>query len=272
MPSPGSLTMRPGIGHPAPMPMPTRRPPPRELLTAVDGWLLDMDGVLTDSARLHAAAWKRTFDTVLPRLQGTAARPFALPEDYELHIDGKLREDGVRDLLASRGITLPEGADGDGPDALTVRGIAAAKNVMVLAAIAEDGVAAYPGAVRFLRAAADAGVPCALVSSSANAGAMMDAAGLAPLLAARVDGRTARELGLRGKPAPDGFLEGARRLGVPAARAGVVEDALAGVAAGRAGAFAVVVGVNRRGEAAHAAALAAAGADLVVGDVGELAP
>jgi beta-phosphoglucomutase family hydrolase len=246
--------------------------PRRELLTAVDAWLLDMDGVLTDSARVHAAAWKRSFDDLLRRLQGPDARPFELPGDYERHVDGKLREDGVRDFLASRGITLPEGARGDPPGALTVHGVAAAKNEMVLATLAEQGVEVYPGSLRFLRACAESGLPCALVSSSANARQIVAAAGLEPFLAAVVDGVTARELGLRGKPAPDAFLEAARRLSVPPARAAVAEDALAGVAAGRAGGFGVVVGVNRRSDPAHADALVAAGADAVVNDLGELVP
>jgi beta-phosphoglucomutase-like phosphatase (HAD superfamily) len=177
-----------------------------------------MDGVLTDSARVHAAAWKRSFDDLLRRLQGPDARPFELPGDYERYVDGKLREDGVRDFLASRGITLPEGSPGDAPGALTVDGVAAAKNDMVLATLAEQGVDVYPGSLRFLRACADAGVPCALVSSSANARQVVEAADIAPFLAALVDGVTARELGLRGKPDPDAFLEAARRLGVPPAR------------------------------------------------------
>jgi beta-phosphoglucomutase family hydrolase len=257
----------PAVTAPAPSSLP-RSPS----LDSVDAWLLDMDGVLTDSARVHAAAWKRSFDEVLPRIPGADARPFELPGDYERHVDGKLREDGVRDFLASRGVTLPEGSPADPPGALTVQGVAAAKNDKVLAAIAEDGVEAYPGAVRFLRACADAGVPCALVSSSANARQMMEAAGLDHLLAERVDGLTARELGLRGKPAPDSFLEAARRLGVPPARAAVAEDALAGVAAGRAGRFGLVVGVDRRGERGHADELLAAGADVVVDDLGDLVP
>lgn len=230
--------------------------------------LFDLDGVLTRTAEVHAAAWKQTFDAFLRRRgAGELARPFDADRDYGEYVDGRPRVDGVRAFLDARGITLPEGTPEDAASAETVHGLGRRKNELVRALIASDGVKAYEGSVRFLAAARDAGLACALVTSSENATAVVDAAGLAHMFAATVDSTVAHTLGLAGKPAPDVFLEAARRLGVEPADAAVFEDALAGVAAGRAGAFGLVVGVDRVGRGAE---LRATGADIVVDDLAEL--
>jgi len=232
--------------------------------------LFDLDGVLTDTAQLHAAAWKETFDAVLKGWtapDGKAPSPFDVRADYAAHVDGKPREDGVRSFLASRGIELPEGSPQDSPTADTVHGVGRRKNAIVRRLMDERGVVAYEGSVRFLAAAREAGLRSALVTSSENASAVLRAAGLDGAFDARVDGATAHALGLAGKPAPDVFLEAARRLGVAPAHAAVFEDALAGVAAGRDGRFGLVVGVDRSGREEE---LRSAGADLVVGDLEEL--
>lgn len=232
--------------------------------------LFDLDGVLTRTAEVHAAAWKLTFDAFLGS-HGTgdtaATRPFDTAGDYATYVDGKPRDDGVRSFLASRGIELAEGSPDDPASANTVHGLARSKNEMLQALIARDGVAAYEGSVRFLAAVRDAGLACALVTSSENATAVLEAAGLRHAFMVTVDGALARELGLAGKPAPDGFLEAARRLGVAPEHAAVFEDALAGVAAGRRGQFGLVVGVDRVGQSDE---LRTAGADFVVGDLAEL--
>jgi len=217
-----------------------------------DAVLFDLDGVLTDTAALHAACWKQTFDEVLDE-------PFDAERDYLAHVDGKPREDGVRDMLRARGVE-----PGDG----MVEAIAARKQAMVDRALAGGGVAAFPGSVAFVRELRRSGVRTAVVSSSANCDDVLRAAGLAELFELTVHGGDVTRLGLRGKPSPDGFLEAARRLGVAPERAVVVEDALAGVAAGRAGGFGLVIGVAR---GAEPRALHAAGADVVVCDLGELA-
>ncbi len=227
--------------------------------------LFDLDGVLTRTATVHMAAWKRTFDGYLQETD-PAQRPFD-QDDYNRHVDGKPRADGVRDFLVSRGISLPEGAAGDAPDAATVQGIAARKNVLVLRELDEHGVEVYPGSVRYLRAVKAAGLPTAVVTASANGEQVISVGGFADLIDARVDGVVAAREGLRGKPAPDTFLAGARLLGVDPAQAVVFEDALSGVAAGRAGEFGYVVGVDRVGQAEG---LAAAGADVVVTDLDQL--
>jgi HAD superfamily hydrolase (TIGR01509 family) len=211
------------------------------------------------------AAWKRTFDGFL-RAHDPAAPEFT-QDDYNRYVDGKPRADGVRDFLASRGITLPEGSPGDPPETPTVQGIASRKNVLVLAELAEHGVEVYPGSVRYLRAVKEAGLATAVVTASANGEQVIAAGGFADLIDVRVDGVVAALEGLRGKPHPDTFLAAARRLGVEPAAAAVFEDALAGVAAGRAGNFGYVVGVDRVG---HADELKAAGADNVVRDLSEL--
>jgi beta-phosphoglucomutase family hydrolase len=232
-------------------------------ITAV---LFDLDGVLTSTADLHREAWKQTFDAFLREREGADFTPFT-DRDYTDHVDGRPRADGVREFLSSRGIHLPEGDPDDPGDATTVNGLGNRKNALVNRMIAERGVDPYPGSVRYLRAAQDAGLAIGVVTSSANGGTVLDAAGLDHFIRARVDGNTIREQGLRGKPAPDSFLAGARSLGVAPENTAVFEDAQAGVQAGKAGGFGYVVGVNR---ADQADALRAQGADVVVDDLAEL--
>jgi beta-phosphoglucomutase family hydrolase len=229
--------------------------------------LFDMDGVLTDTASLHAAAWKEMFDAFLGR-RG-AQPPFDEVRDYDEYVDGKPRYEGVRSFLAARGIELPYGDPGDPPDAETVCGLGNRKNDLVQRLIRERGVEPYPGSVRFVRAVRDDGLRTAVVSSSANTREVLHAAGIEDLFEAVVDGHSLRERHLSGKPAPDTFLAAAQDLGVPAERAAVFEDALAGVEAGRAGGFGCVVGVDRGDEGD---ALRAHGADVVVEDLAELLP
>lgn len=232
--------------------------------------LFDLDGVLTQTARVHAAAWKQLFD---PYLEARAQRtgqpfePFDAVADYERDVDGKPREDGVRSFLATRGIQLPEGGPQDPPGAETIYALAFAKNAIVLRLLKEQGVAAYEGSVRYLRAVRGAGYRTAVVSSSRNCHEVIVAAGIGDQFDVRVDGNTAEEQKLRGKPAPDTFLAAARALQLSAKECVVFEDALAGVEAGRAGGFGLVVGVDRQ---AAAAALKAHGADIVVKDLSEL--
>src|SRR3954452_19789677 len=232
--------------------------------------LFDLDGVLTQTARVHAAAWKEMFDAFL---RGRSARsgepfvPFDAVEDYDEYVDGKPRYDGVRSFLESRRIALPEGESADPVDAETVHGLGNRKQELVLALIARDGVQPYEGSVRYLHAVRDAGLRRAVVSSSTNCAEVLAGAGIADLLEVRIDGIVAEQQHLRGKPAPDTFLAAARALGVTPAEAAVFEDALAGVEAGRAGGFACVVGVDRAGQAD---ALKAHGADRVVEDLAEL--
>ncbi len=226
--------------------------------------LFDLDGVLTRTATVHMAAWKRTFDEFLHRLEPGA--PEFTQLDYNRYVDGKPRADGVRDFLASRGITLPEGTPGDRPEAATVQGIATRKNQLVLRELDEHGVEVYPGSVRYLRAVKDAGLATAVVTASANGAQVIAAGGFADLIDVRVDGIVAAREHLRGKPAPDTFLAGARLLGVEPAHAVVFEDAIAGVQAGRAGDFGFVVGVDRVGQADALAEHA----DVVVQDLAEL--
>ena len=227
--------------------------------------LFDLDGVLTRTATVHMAAWKRTFDGFL-RSRDPQAPEFT-QDDYNRFVDGKPRADGVRDFLASRGITLPEGSPDDGPDANTVHGVGQGKNELLLREREENGVEFSPGSMQFLEAARAAGLATAVVTASANGEQVIAAAGFADLIDVRVDGVVAAREGLRGKPQPDTFLAGARLLGVAPAQAVVFEDALSGVAAGRAGDFGYVVGVDRVG---HADELAAQGADVVVQDLSEL--
>jgi beta-phosphoglucomutase family hydrolase len=227
--------------------------------------LFDMDGVLTDTAVVHARAWDETFDAVLEKL-GTGP-PFDRRADYEAHVDGRSRLDGVRAFLASRDIELPEGTPDDPPDALTINGIGRRKNDLVLELIRSDGVHAYPGSVALVRAARERGLPCGLVTSSANAREALRTAGLQDSFDAWVDGVRIDAERLPGKPKPDTFLAAAADLGVPAEHAVVLEDALAGVEAGRAGGFGCVVGVDRGG---RADALREHGADVVVSDLSEI--
>jgi beta-phosphoglucomutase family hydrolase len=236
----------------------------------IRGCLFDLDGVLTQTAKVHAAAWKEMFDDYLQeraRRTGEPFVPFDPVADYDEYVDGKPRADGTRSFLESRGITLPEGSDHDPPDAETVHGLGNRKNEIVLRKIREDGVEAYPGSVRYVQAVKAAGLPRAVVSSSANARDVLIAAGIEDLFDARIDGVVADREHLRGKPAPDTFLAGARALGLKPTTATVFEDALAGVAAGRAGGFGFVVGVDRVGQAG---ALKQHGADIVVTDLAEL--
>ena len=219
--------------------------------------LFDLDGVLTQTAKVHAKAWKQTFDAELQRREGDGFTPFS-DEDYNDYVDGKPRYDGVRSFMESRGYTLSEDE---------VHAIGDRKNALVLALIGEGKVEVYEGSVRFLQAARAAGKRTAVVSSSANCQAVIEAADIAQYLEVRVDGNTIDEEHLQGKPAPDSFLAAARRLGVEPADAAVFEDALAGVEAGRAGHFGVVVGVDRVG---HAQALSEHGATIVVSDLAEL--
>jgi beta-phosphoglucomutase family hydrolase len=227
--------------------------------------LFDLDGVLTRTATVHMAAWKRTFDEFLHAHD--PAQPEFTQDDYNRYVDGKHRADGVRGFLSSRGIRLPEGGPGDPPGAATVHAISETKNAMVLRELDEHGVEVYPGSVRYLRAVKEAGLATAVVTASANGGKVIAAGGFADLIDVRVDGLVAARDRLRGKPEPDTFLAGARALGVEPAAAVVYEDALAGVAAGRAGDFGFVVGVDRVGQAE---ALRQAGADVVVADLEEL--
>jgi beta-phosphoglucomutase family hydrolase len=236
----------------------------------IRGCLFDLDGVLTQTAKVHDAAWKQMFDQFLRERADQAGqpfRPFDPVRDYEEYVDGKPRADGTRSFLASRGITLPEGDPDDPPDAPTVNGLGNRKNVLLLEMIRTQGVEPYEGSVRYVRAVRDAGLRRAVVSSSANAHDVLVAAGIDDLFEARIDGIVGRREHLRGKPAPDTFLAGAKALGLSAAEAVVFEDALAGVEAGRAGHFGYVVGVDRVGQAE---ALKAHGADIVVEDLAEL--
>ena len=219
--------------------------------------LFDLDGVLTQTAKVHAAAWKQMFDAYLKETQGDDAQPFT-EHDYDAFVDGKTRSDGVRAFLDSRGIAHDEDL---------VKELGDRKNELVLKLIHDHGVEPYAGSVRYLHAARDAGLRRAVVSSSANCHDVLVAAGIEDLLEARIDGVTVEERHLKGKPAPDMFLEGARALGVDPAHAAVFEDALAGVEAGRAGHFGHVVGVDRVDQAD---ALREHGADVVVEDLAEL--
>jgi len=226
--------------------------------------------VLTQTALVHNAAWKQTFDTFLKtwsEQHGTEFVPFDSGADYNRYVDGRPRADGVRTFLASRGITLPEGTPDDGPDQQTVNGVGNRKNMLVLQKIKEGAVQVYEGSVEYLRAVRDAGLRRVVVSASANCKDVLEAAGIADLIEARVDGVTAREQNLPGKPAPDTFLYGAKLLGLPPESCAVFEDAQAGVAAGRAGGFGIVVGVDRAGQRD---ALLEHGADIVVTDLSEL--
>jgi beta-phosphoglucomutase family hydrolase len=234
------------------------------------GCLFDLDGVLTQTAKVHAEAWKRMFDAYLEeraKRTGEPFVPFDSKHDYDEYVDGKPRYDGVRSFLASRGIDLPQGDPSDRPGQETIDGLGNRKNEIVLELIRTQGVEPYGGSVEYAKAARDAGLRRAVVSSSTNCRDVLAAAGIEDLFEKRVDGVVAERRGLRGKPAPDTFLAGAEALGVAPGEAVVFEDALAGVAAGRAGSFGFVVGVDRVGQAD---ALREHGADIVVSDLAEL--
>lgn len=239
---------------------------PLGLPEQVTACLFDLDGVLTSTAEVHYRAWQQTFDALLAQRDGPTFEPFT-SADYLDHVDGRPRASGVQEFLASRGIHLPEGEPDDAPDADTVNGIGNRKNTLLLRAIAERGVQPYPESVRYLEAVEAAGLTIGVVTSSANGAQVLDAAGLSRFVQARIDGVVLARDGLRGKPAPDSFVAGARALGVSPGAAAVFEDALAGVAAGRAGGFGYVVGVDR-GEQAEA--LREHGADIVVAELTEL--
>jgi beta-phosphoglucomutase family hydrolase len=229
--------------------------------------LFDLDGVLTDTASVHAAAWKHMFDDFLRSRDGADFRPFDPHDDYDRYVDGKPREDGVRDFLRSRGIELPDGRPDDGPEQNTVYGLGNRKNAEVQRRIAEAGVRVFEGSRRYLQAVQAAGLRRFVVSSSANTALVLRVTGLDQYVEGRIDGITLAEQHLAGKPKPDSFLAGAALAGAPPDRAAVFEDALAGVAAGRAGNFGYVIGVDRAGQADE---LRAHGADVVVKDLAEL--
>ena len=235
-----------------------------------DAVLLDLDGVITDTANLHAACWKRMFDEYLQqraRERREAFRPFDLAADYRLYVDGKPRFDGVRDFLTSRGIRLPEGSPDDPPEAETVAGLGNRKNELVNNMIADVGVEAYDGSVRLIRQLGRRGFKIAVVTSSQNCDMVLRAAKLDGYFEVRVDGNMIHARHLAGKPAPDAFLVAAELLRVEPARAVVIEDAISGVEAGTNGNFGLVIGVARKGNAEE---LKRHGAHLVVADLGEL--
>jgi len=234
--------------------------------------LFDLDGVLTATAKIHAVCWKRMFDAYLMRYaeqHNCSFQPFDITSDYLAHVDGKLRYDGVRSFLASRGIELPEGSDGDPPEAETVRGLGNRKDAMVGDVLAREGVGVFEGSIELVHYLRAAGVKTAVVSASKNCQAVLEAADIVELFDVRVDGVVAARLKLPGKPAPDTFLEAARELGVDPALCIVIEDALSGVEAGRRGNFGLVIGIDRHGERE---ALLNHGADIVVTDLSELLP
>ena len=236
----------------------------------VTACLFDLDGVLTQTAKVHAAAWKQMFDEYLQKRaadRGEQFVPFDPVAEYDEYVDGKPRYDGVRSFLSSRGIELPQGTPNDPPAADTVDGLGNRKNEIVLKMIHDEGVEPYAGSVQYVQAAKTAGLRRAVVSSSTNCRDVLAAAGIEHLFEEIVDGHTAEQEHLNGKPAPDTFLAGARAVNTRPEHAAVFEDALAGVAAGRAGKFGFVVGVDRVGQAE---ALKAHGADIVVKDLAEL--
>ena len=235
-----------------------------------DAALFDLDGVLTDTAKVHAAAWKRLFDEFLRAPADAGGEPFRefdIDRDYLVCVDGKPRFDGVRSFLESRGIELPEGSEDDPPERASVYSLGKRKDAFVKDVLSREGVEAYPTSVELARRLRERGLKLGVVSSSHNCAAALESAGIADLFDCRVDGVVIDEEGIAGKPAPDSYLEAARRLGVPPERSIVVEDAISGVEAGRAGGFALVIGVARKGDTSE---LARHGAHLVVSDLGEL--
>jgi beta-phosphoglucomutase family hydrolase len=237
---------------------------------SVTACLFDMDGVVTKTAAVHAAAWKEMFDGFLRSYSAEHNIPFVpfdKVSDYDEYVDGKPRLEGTASFLESRHISLPMGTPDDPPGTGTIWGLGNQKNELIGQILARDGVEVYEGSVRYINAVRAAGLHTAIVSSSANTEAVLKAGGVADLFEVRVDAHVADERHLHGKPAPDTYLEAARMLGVDHTAAAVFEDALAGVAAGRAGQFAFVVGVDRVGQAD---ALRAHGADVVVKDLADL--
>lgn len=237
-----------------------------------DAVLLDLDGVITDTASIHARSWKRMFDEYLRERSSRTGEPFRafdIATDYKLYVDGKPRYDGVRDFLTSRAIELPEGTPDDPPLHETVCGLGNRKNDLVNEAIANDGVEVYQGTVKWVHRLHDEGFKTAVVTSSQNCDVVLRSAGLGDLFEVRVDGNTIVEQKLTGKPAPDAFLAAARLLGVTPRRSVVVEDAISGVEAGRNGNFGLVIGVARKGNNDE---LKRHGAHVVVNDLAELLP
>jgi beta-phosphoglucomutase family hydrolase len=235
-----------------------------------DAVLFDLDGVITDTANIHAACWKQMFDAYLQQRaaeRGEPFRPFEIATDYRLYVDGKPRFDGVRDFLTSRGIQLPEGSPDDPPQAETVGGLGNRKNDLVNKVIEEGGVEPYEGSVKLIHQLRRQGFKIAVVTSSQNCEAVLRAAQLDGVFEVRVDGTMIQAHHLAGKPAPETFVMAATLLGVAPTRAVVIEDAIAGVQAGRNGHFGLVIGVARQG---NAEALRHHGAHLVVNDLGEL--
>jgi beta-phosphoglucomutase family hydrolase len=236
-----------------------------------DAVLFDLDGVITDTARLHAACWKKMFDEYLQKRakqSGEAFRPFGLATDYRLYVDGKPRFDGVRDFLTSRVIRLPEGTPDDPPERETVCGLGNRKNDLVNEIIEERGVESYEGSVRLIHQLRHDGFKIAVVTSSQNCTVVLKAAKLDGCFDAQVDGNAIETQQLAGKPAPDTFLLAARLVNVSPSRSVVIEDAISGVQAGLSGRFGLVIGVARKGNADE---LKRHGAHLVVTDLGELA-
>ena len=235
-----------------------------------DAVLFDLDGVLTATAKVHAACWKKMFDEYLQKrasLTGEPFQPFEITMDYGPYVDGKPRFDGVRDFLRSRSIELPEGTPSDPPLTETVCGLGNRKNEMINAVIESDGVEVYEASIELVRRIRQEGIKVAVVTSSQNCDTVLKAAGIANLFEVRVDGNVLRSQHLSGKPAPDAFLAAAKILGVDPKRAVVVEDAISGVQAGRNGRFGLVIGVARKGDSEE---LKKNGADLVVKDLGDL--
>ncbi|MFF4802910.1 HAD family hydrolase [Streptomyces sp. NPDC001351] len=245
----------------------TQLGPPLGLPEDIQACLFDLDGVVTRTAVVHAAAWKETFDAFLRGRDGEQFRPFDAVADYDEYVDGRPRADGVRTFLASRGIELPEGSPDDPPEKATVHGLGNRKNVLLLERIRTQGVEAYEGTLRYIEAVRAHGLRTAIVSSSANTRDVLRSIHAEDLFEVRIDGVVAAERKLPGKPHPDTFLEAAHDLGVEPSRAAVFEDALAGMDAGRSGHFGYVVGVDRVGQTD---ALYAHGADVVVKDLAEL--
>jgi beta-phosphoglucomutase family hydrolase len=238
----------------------------------VSACLFDLDGVLTDTASVHRKAWKSMFDDYLQaraERDGDQFRPFDIDGDYATYVDGKKREDGVRSFLTSRGITLPEGDPDDDPGAETVNGLGNRKNALFQEVLHGEGVKVFEGSRKYLEAVHAAGLAVAVVSSSANTREVLEVTGLDRFVAQRVDALTMLDEHIPGKPAPDSYLRGAELLGVAPSAAAVFEDAIAGVQAGHAGHFGMVIGVDR---VDHAEALRSNGADVVVKDLAELLP
>jgi beta-phosphoglucomutase family hydrolase len=235
-----------------------------------DAVLFDLDGVITNTATLHAICWKKMFDEYLRKRaeqKEEAFRAFDLATDYRLYVDGEPRFDGVRDFLRSRGIQLPEGSPDDPADVETVHGLGNRKNDLVNRAIAEVGVEPYAGTVQFIHQVRRDGFKIAVVTASQNCDAVLRAAKLDDLFEVRVDGNVIQAQQLAGKPAPDTFLIAAKLLGVEPVRTVVIEDAISGVEAGSNGKFGLVIGVARKGNTEE---LKRHGAHLVVDDLGEL--